>query len=166
MRIVVFFVVALAFISLAPAGFAQGYGDQAMAVSAKGDVASTLETLEHKVNDAFQKQDSKTFLSMIDPNAWSVDAMGFTPVSELAGMLKDIVIKHSTIEGYKVAMIDKDVYVATFTWKGDGAYKGEAVPPITYCSTVWAKRGKEWKAVFHQESIPMPEMQQSAAGSR
>jgi hypothetical protein len=166
MRLVRSLLVASFLASLASAGFAQGYGDKATTGSAKGNVTPTLEALEHKINDAFKNQDSKTFLSVIDPNAWSVDAMGFTPVAEVAGMLKDVSIKSYSIEGYKVMPINDDTFVSTYTWKGEGTYKGQAFPPVSYCSTIWTKHGKEWKAVFHQESVAMEGMQPQAAASR
>jgi hypothetical protein len=159
--------VASILIFLAGAAYGQGYGDKTMAGSAKGEMTSPMEAMEHKINDAFKNQDAKTFLSLVDQNGWSVDAMGFTPVTVLAGSLKDFVVKSYSIEGYKVMLIDKNTCLATYTWKGEGSYKGEAFPPVpSYCSTVWTKRGKEWKAIFHQESMAMGGMPQQAAKSQ
>ena len=154
-------------VTLASVAIAQSKGDKPMTGSPKSDIATTLEAMEHSVSDAIKNQDSKTFLSFVEPDAWSVDAMGFTPVSQFVTSINDIKIKSYSIEGYKVSKIDRDAYVAIFTWKCEGSYKGQPIPPVTYCSTVWAKRGGQWKAVFHQESVPMPMegTQPPAAGS-
>lgn len=181
MRFVRSLVAASILIGIASLAFAQGSGDKpasgmmkgGMAKGEmskgdmmKGDMTSTLRALEVKVNDTFKNHDSQTFLSMIDPNAMSVDAMGFTPASQVAGMFPDMQVNSYSIEGYKVYPIEKGVYLATYTWKGDGTYKGQPWPSLTYCSSIWAKRGADWKCVFHQESLPMPAqgMQPQAMG--
>jgi hypothetical protein len=163
MRFAIPLLVASALIGLAPAGSARGYDKPAVTKSEAHNVAATLEAADRKVNDAFQNRDAKSFLSMIDPNAWSVDAMGFTPVSKMVDMLKDVEIKNYSIEGYRVMKVDQNNYVALYTWKGQGSYKGQPFPPVAYCSTLWNKRGKEWKAIFHQESMAMEGAPQSAA---
>jgi hypothetical protein len=145
--------------------FAGGYGDKAMTGSTKGDMTSSLQVLEVKINDAFKNRDTKTFLSIVDADGWSVDATGFTPVKDVAGMFNDIEVKNYSIEGYRAMMIDPNVYVATYTWRGQVSYKGQPFPPTAYCSTVWAKHGKDWKAIFHQESVPMEEIQTSSAAT-
>ena len=71
-----------------------------------------------------------------------------------------------TIDGYKTMMVDKDCYVSTYTWKGDATYKGQPYPPGPwYCSTVWAKRGKDWMGVYHQETLATPGSATSATES-
>jgi hypothetical protein len=168
MKTVRFLIVALILIGFASPALAQKPGMQGKSGGKTGGdmTAWTLKAKEMQINDCFKKQDSKTFLTLVDPNAWSVDATGIAPVSQVLGMFKDITIKDYSIEGYTATPIDKDVYVATYTWKGEGTYKGQAWPPMTYCSSVWAKRGGDWKCVFHQESIPMPsEEAQPAEGT-
>ncbi len=157
MRLARYVVATLALISLASASLAQKEAPKAASSAGTGanDMTATLQALEIKVNDAIKNRDTKTFLSLVDPNGWLVDEMGFTPVSQLVGIIKDMTVKSYSIEGYKATMIDKNTYLTTFTWKGDETYKGEAGPPLTYCSSIWVKRGNDWKAVFHQETLPM-----------
>ena len=129
-----------------------------------GDIPAALEANEKKVNEAFKNHDEKGFMALIDPNGWSVDPMGVSPSSAAIEMMKQVDIKSYTLTGYKTMMVDKDCYIATYTWNGDATFKGQPYPAGPwYCSTVWTKRGKEWIAVFHQESLSMPPAQAGGA---
>jgi hypothetical protein len=165
MKFVRALMIAALLASLGTVGFAQGYEHPAMTASTSTGTESTLKSLETKVNDAFKNHDADGFFALVDKNAWSIDAMGFTQASEIAGMLKDVVVKSYTIEGYKVTEITDEVYLATYTWKGEVTYQGQPGPTLTYCSTLWTKHGDDWKAVFHQESLPMPGMPPQASGA-
>ena len=142
---------ALAALLALATGFAHAKGDKG------GDVSATLEAKEKSINDAFKNHDDKGFMALVDPTGWSVDPMGVSAVSGAVEMMKQVEIKSYTLTGYKTFMVDKDCYVSTYTWNGDATFKGQPYPAGPwYCSTVWAKRGKEWKAVFHQETLSMP----------
>ncbi len=127
------------------------YGTQAMG-QAGTDLTSTLQGYETEINQALKNKDISAFNAHVDPNALSVDETGFTPTSQFATMIKDLECSSFTIENYQVHMIDKDAAVATYVWRGTVTFKGQAGPPVTYCCTVWARQGKDWKAIYHQES--------------
>lgn len=125
--------------------------------SAKGsDISTMLEAKERQVQEAFKNKDEKTFMSLVDPAAWMADPSGIASVSAAPEMMKQTDIQSYTIKDYAVHMIAKDVYVTTFVWNGVGMMGGQPYPPGPwYCSTVWAKRGNDWKAVYHQETLAM-----------
>ncbi len=130
----------------------------------KMDMTATLEAKERQVMEAFKNRDAKTFMSLVDADAWQIDPMGLAPVSSVPEMMNDMEVRSYTVADYKTHVINADVCVATFTWNADASMKGEALPAGPwYCSTVWAKRGKEWKAVFHQETLSMQGMAPPAA---
>lgn len=130
----------------------------------KMDITATLEAKERQILDSFKSKDSAAFLNLIDPNGWYVDPNGIQPASSGVDMMKQVEMKSYTIESYKTYMIDKDAYVATFVWNGDATFNGGPYPSGPwYCSTTWAKRGKDWKAVYHQESLAMSAMSPAAA---
>ena len=138
-------------------GAAQAKGDKS------SDIPAALEAKEKMINEAFKNRDEKGFMALVDANGWSVDPMGVSPVSGAVEMMKQADIKSYTMTGYKTMMVDKECYVATYTWNGDATFKGQPYPAGPwYCSTVWAKRGKEWKAVFHSESLAMQQPQVGA----
>ena len=87
----------------------------------------------------------------------NLDAMGFAPVSAAPDMMKDYELRSYTLENFKTIMVSKDVYLLTYTAHADASYKGQAMPQVpSYVSTLFAKRGSKWLAVFHQESMGMP----------
>lgn len=130
----------------------------AMAGKDKGsDLSAQLEAKERAVNDAFKSKDLTAFNKMVDKDAWAIDAMGMHSMSQVADMIKDYDVKSYAIADFKVTELGKDVYLCTYTFTGEATYKGQAMPPVpSYCSSVWTKKGKEWMAVFHQESTGMP----------
>lgn len=128
-------------------------------VAGKVDMTAILEAKERQVQEAYKNKDAKTFMTMVDETGWFADPSGIISVSAAPEMMKDVELKSYTLENFKTYMIDPNVYVATYTWNGDATYKGQPYPGGPwYVSTVWAKRGKEWKAVYHQETLSMQGM--------
>ena len=120
-------------------------------------VSQLLQDNERKINECWERKDKATFLSMVDPDGISADGSGFSRVADAAEMMNDFTVANLTLDAMKVTAIDKDACIVTYSWKGDASYKGQAMPPgPNYASTVWVKRGKEWKAVFHQETMATP----------
>jgi hypothetical protein len=139
-----------------------GHADSKMDSDAKksmkgGDVSATLEAKERQMQEIVKNKDIDGFMSMVDPDGWSADANGFMPVSAMRDMMKDIDVRSYTVDEFKAMMVTRDVYITHYVWKGDASFKGQTYPSGPwYCSTVWAKRGKDWKAMYHQESMAMP----------
>ena len=47
--------------------------------------------------------------------------------------------------------------VLTYKWTGTGTYQGQPIPSPTWCSTVRSNKNGKWLAVFHQETLVMPQ---------
>ena len=135
-------------------------GAQTGGAKADPAVEKALMDLERKLNDAVAKRDVTTFTTLVTADAWSVDPMGMSPVAEFVKMLKDpkvdISIKSHELTDMKVIQLDANAAVVTYKWTGTGTWMGEPLPSPTLSSTVWAKRGDKWLAMFHQETIMMP----------
>jgi len=56
----------------------------------------------------------------------------------------------------QVHWVDDKTAILTYTWMGNGTFKGEALPPTTFSSTTWTERNGKWVAIFHQESAAAP----------
>ena len=127
-------------------------------MASKGaDVSAALEAKERQMQEAFKNKDVQLFMSMTDPDGWSADPNGFQPVSSVGEMIKQCEVRSYSMEDFKTQMIDRDAYITRYVWKGDATFNGQPYPAGPwYCSTVWSKRGKDWKAVYHQESMAMP----------
>jgi len=130
------------------------------------ELAATLKGKEMAINDAFKARDTAKMNMYIDANAMMADNSGFMSLGQMLDLMKDVDVKGYTIDNYKLMMIDKDAYVATYSWSTDATYKGQPYPAGPYyASTVWAKKGKDWKAVYHQETMAMPQGAAPAAES-
>lgn len=121
------------------------------------DASAVLEAKERQMCDAFKNKDSAAFMALVDPKGWGVDPNGVMPVSQVPDMMKQCEIRSYMIDNFKTVMVNNDAYIATYRYKADATMAGQPYPPGPwYVTTVWAKRGKDWKAVFHQETLGMP----------
>jgi ketosteroid isomerase-like protein len=124
--------------------------------TAQSPMTSTLDKAvianERKLNDAVGKGDKAAFLAMIAPGAWMADENGFMKVADLAATFEQLKIANWTIADEKVLWADANTAIVTYKWTGSGTYQGQPVASPTYASTVWAKKGDKWVALYHQES--------------
>jgi hypothetical protein len=107
---------------------------------------------ENKINEAVGKGDKAAFTALVSADAWSIDGMGLMKVSDFIGVFDQMKITSWKLSDEKVAWVDQNTAIVTSKWTGAGTFQGQPVPAQTYCSTVWAKKGGKWVAVFHQES--------------
>jgi hypothetical protein len=122
------------------------------AAQAQGALDKVLIANENKVNDAVAKGDKAAFTALVAPDAWSIDSMGLMKVADFAAVLDQVKIKTWKISDEKVSWVDQNTAIVTYKWTGSGTFQGQPVPGVVYTSTVWAKKGDKWLAVFHQES--------------
>jgi len=107
---------------------------------------------EKKINEAVAKGDKAAFSALVSATSISADANGFSKGSDMAAMLEHAKIASWAVSDEKVTWIDPNTAIVTYKWTGDGTFMGQPLPPVTYASTVWTKKGDKWVAVFHQES--------------
>jgi len=114
---------------------------------------------EQKINDAVMKGDLATFKSIVAAEAWQADASGFMSAAEFEKMWKPGMAKLTDVKltGFKVLWLDDTSAVLTYTWSGKGTFMDQPVTSPTFSSTVYAKRGDKWMAVYHQETAKAPE---------
>ena len=127
----------------------------ATAYGQAGSKAATEKALvanENKINEAVAKQDVKTFLSLLAPEAVAADMGGFMKASEFSKTLDQLKVTTWHLMDEKVMWADDKTAVVTYTWMGAGTYMKKPIPGITYASTVWTERGGKWLALFHQET--------------
>ena len=107
---------------------------------------------ERKIGDALMKKDKDAFSALVALDGWSIDGNGFMKMSEFAGALDQLVLKSYTISEEKVSWVDPNTAVVAYKWTGSGTFAGQPFPSTVWASTVWAKKGDKWVAVFHQET--------------
>ncbi len=136
-----------------------------LAAQAPADHAAIEKALaenETKVNVAFAKVDVAGMKTYIAPDATMNSDTGYTTVADFFKQMPTMQIKVSEqkLTDFKFTWVDATTVIATYTWTGKGTVMGQAVKTPTYASTVWAKRGDKWLAIFHQETpaTAMPPM--------
>ena len=126
------------------------YGQAASKVAAE----KALIANENKITEAVAKQDAKTFLSLLAPEAVAADPGGFMKASDFSKTLDQLKVTSWHIMDTKVLWVDDKTAVVTYTWMGAGTYMKQPIPGMMYASTVCTERGGKWLAVFHQETAP------------
>ena len=119
-------------------------------------VEKTVAANEQKISDAFMKKDIATLKTLIADDAFGVDMMmGTTSIGEMYKQLPtmDMKMSEQQMTDYKYIWVNPTTVVVTYKWTGKGTMMGQAVPSPTYNSTVYTKRGANWMAVFHQETV-------------
>jgi hypothetical protein len=136
---------------------------QASAAAApdRAAIEKTLIANERTVNDAFAKGNAAGFRSLVAADSWSIDPMGgrMSTAEMLKGfdqMAKETKVTSWDITDSQVMWVDQNVAVHSYKWVGQGTYQGQPMPSPVWASTVWARRGGKWQAVFHQESTVAP----------
>ena len=134
-------------------------GCTATVVAQAGSKAALEKTLianENKVNEAVAKHDVKTFNDLVASDAVSIDGAGVMKVSDFVKEMNEMKVGSWHLMDTKVHWVDDKTAVVSYTWMGNGTFKGQAIPATTYASTVWTERNGKWMAVFHQESAAAP----------
>jgi hypothetical protein len=126
------------------------YYDSAAQVQSTLDKA--LIANEHKINEAVAKGDKAAFSALVAADGASVDGNGFMKVSDFLAAFDQVKVKTWKISDEKVISIDANTAVVTYKWVGSGTFQGQPFPANVFASTVWAKKGDKWVAMFHQES--------------
>lgn len=116
--------------------------------------ATMIEACERKMVDCYKTHDNDTFANFVDPNCWMGGPNGFMPATVVAGNLGQYALTNYAVANFKTYCINPSTYFTTYTYTCNGTYNGKECPSGPYyCSSVWTKRGNDWKVAYHQESI-------------
>jgi hypothetical protein len=135
-------------------------------LAAAQDKAATEKALianESKVNDAVAKGDKAAFTALVASDSMMADGTGVMTTADFLPVFDSIKVTTWKISDAKVEWVDASTAIVIYTWTGAGTFQGQKLPPKTYASTVWTKKGDKWVAVYHQESAAMPPAPKPAA---
>jgi hypothetical protein len=121
-------------------------------------VEQTIIAKEKQITEALIKKDAKTFDMLVASDGMLNGADGRIPVSAFKAIAfgPNWTLTSSTVDEPQVIMIDKDAAILTYKSTGSGTFNGKTESGTSYATTIWARRGNEWKAIFHQESMIPP----------
>lgn len=116
---------------------------------------NTLEAMliarEKEVWELIKKKDAQGFAAYLAEEQLYVGSAGVQSKAETVKGIGSAGPPDFTLDDWKVVMIDKDAAIVTYKWTP----KAEACGPEPVAernTTVWAKRGNKWLAVFHQDT--------------
>jgi hypothetical protein len=112
---------------------------------------------EKAVMDAFAKNDPITFHSLVVSDSYAVGEMGLAKAADFDQVMSACKFASWGLNGSQFYWINDATAVHIFKSTGKGTCQGQPVPEATWSSTVWTNKGGKWVAVFHQESIAIPQ---------
>jgi ketosteroid isomerase-like protein len=134
--------------------------EKTAAGSAKSSATEdAIKKMERDMWEGWKNKDMKPFEANISDDSLSLDPMmGWT---DKKAMMKSMTDQPCDVRSYsfsdeKIVWIDKDAAIYSLKATVDATCGGQKVPANVYASTVWAKRGAKWQAIFHQETPVMP----------
>jgi len=129
-----------------------------MAPADRAAVENTVAANEQKISDAFAKKDIATLKTLIADDGFGADMMGVNSIADTYKQLPtmDMKLTEQHMSDFKYVWVNPTTVVLTYTWTGKGTMMGQPVPSPAYASTVYTKRGANWLAVFHQETVAAP----------
>jgi uncharacterized protein (TIGR02246 family) len=120
--------------------------------SANG-LEDTLIAREKEVWEAIKKKDLNRFASFLAEDQVYVSSDGVRSKAETVKSIADASIPEVKLDDWKVMFIDRDAAIVTYRVTATPPACGpEMAAPVARNTTVWAKRGGKWLAVFHQDT--------------
>jgi uncharacterized protein (TIGR02246 family) len=113
----------------------------------------TLIAREKEVWEAIKTKDLKRFASFLAEDQVYVSSDGVRSKAETVKNLADSTVPEIKLDDWKVTLIDRDAAIVTYRATATPPACGpETAAPVARNTTVWAKRGGKWLAVFHQDT--------------
>jgi hypothetical protein len=114
----------------------------------------TLADRENKLWEAFKNKQSGPFQDALSNDTVLVGDPGLSSKPDILKFISSGIctIEEFALSDFKVSMIYKDVALITYKGTQKGSCDGKPLPTNVLASSIWARRGNRWWAVFHQES--------------
>ena len=116
------------------------------------NLEAMLIAREKEVWELIKKKDAQGFASYLAEDQLYVNSQG---VHSKAESVKGVAAEGTsdlTLDDWKVIMVGKDVAIVTYRATPKAVACGPE-PAVERNTTVWAKRGGKWLAVFHQDTM-------------
>jgi len=123
----------------------------------KAQLLRQLSANETKLWEGWKNKDGKPFRTYLSADSVMIGGGG---ISGKADSIKEITsvacdVKSYSLSDWKLTMIDADAALLTYKGTQTATCGGVALPPASWASSIWIKRGGRWQAFSHQESPVM-----------
>lgn len=130
----------------------------------RGDKATEDKIIqtEKQLWEAWKNNNAEPFKQNLAADAVGVTSRGMT--EGMDPVLKDLMSGNCQVSSYsleetKVNWLDSNTALLTYKGNQDATCEGKKIPSAVYASSIYVKRGNNWKAMFHQETPTMEAMQ-------
>jgi hypothetical protein len=120
--------------------------------SGKSSTADMLIAREKEVWELIKKKDVQGFSAYLADDQLYVSTDGVQTKAETGKGIAEGSLSELALDEWKVLMINKDTALVTYKATAKGMVNGQDSSGVSRESTVWARRGGKWLAVFHQTS--------------
>lgn len=117
------------------------------------NLTETVISLEKKMWDAFCCGDSRAFSSLVLPEAVMVIGGGRTTGRFYGQAISGVRLNCSHLEGFQVVPLGEDAALISYLASVDGGPGSEDLSGVYQVSSVWVRRGADWKLIFNQDSV-------------
>jgi hypothetical protein len=121
--------------------------------NAKSALTEMLISREKEVWELIKKKDIQGFSTYLADDQLYVTNDGVHTKAETVKSVGAGNLSELTVDEWKVLTIDKDAALVTYRVTAKGMVNGQEASSVTRESTLWAKRGGKWLAVFHQDTM-------------
>ena len=117
---------------------------------------------EKQLWEAWKTNNAEPFKQNLAANTVAVTSEGLKV--GLEPVVQDLMSGNCKVESYsledsKVTWIDSNTALLTYKGTQDATCEGRKIPSMVWASSIYVKRGNNWKAMFHQETPTMEAMQ-------
>lgn len=114
-------------------------------------VENAAFNLEHKLAQAEKQGDKAFFERTLDPGLVYVAYNGLVfDRQKLLASMKYVDVNNYSMENLKIRELGPEAVLVTYDLKINAKVAGTHLPQKQYASSVWLKRPRAWKLVFHQ----------------
>jgi hypothetical protein len=126
-------------------------------MSANEATEQKLVEMEKSLWEAWKNHDSAPFQKMLSSDSVNVTPAGVASTEQAVkdAASPDCKVNSYSVEYPKAIWIDKDAVLLTYKATQDAVCGGQKPPETVWASSLWVKKGNEWKAAFHQETAAM-----------
>lgn len=112
---------------------------------------------EQALAAAEKRHDLDTILAALDRDFLEIagDGNRYT-AADIARYFPDVHVSDVKLDDFRVQYAGRDGALLTYVTHVDATYQGQPLPPTVAVSSLWVRRGRRWKLLFHQ-ATPKPE---------
>ena len=117
-----------------------------------------LVALEKRGWEAWKNKDSAAYRAVLADDAVSNGRSGVATVAQMVSSLKDCDVRSYAFDEstVRVTNVAPNVALLTFRATQDATCGGTAAPATVWASSLYVRRGGEWRNVFYQETPAAP----------